>query len=344
VAILHSYRERTNAYIHKEQCRIVIPYRIEGERQSKLEIFVEKDGVEKEIGNEIKMKVTKDKVMIDVINPQREMSGLYKVTMKNGVGTAEVSVPVEVMDHPSSPRDVTITNIFKDNVTVNWKPPCDDGGTPIKRYVIDVLDFSTNNMWTPVTMSETGQDNKAIVLNLIPGHRYCFRVSCANRVGVSDPTDMKETEIFTKDPWDVPSSCGSAEVIDWTPSFADITWTAPEKDGGAEITSYIIEYKETNMRNWLEGVEIPVEEVDVWEDGLRGRCENLEEEYEYRFRVVAVNKGGKSQPGLPSSPIIAIHRQISPYIKSGGLTDINVKEGQAIRFDIWFGGEHFGRK
>ena len=120
VAILHSYRPRTNAYIHKEQCRLEIPYKIEGERQSTLEIFVEKDGEEVELGEKVLMKVTSDKVFIDVINPQREMSGLYRVTMKNAQGMAEVEVPVQVIDHPTPPVNVTVSEVFKNRVTVQW--------------------------------------------------------------------------------------------------------------------------------------------------------------------------------------------------------------------------------
>ena len=50
----------------------------------------------------------------------------------------------------------------------------------------------------------------------------------------------------------------------------------------------------------------------------RGRCENLEEEYEYRFRVLAVNRGGRGDPGLSSEPIIAMHKNIPPTLKVRG--------------------------
>ena len=50
-------------------------------------------------------------------------------------------------------------------------------------------------------------------------------------------------------------------------------------------------------------------------DQYRGRCENLSEEYQYRFRVIAVNKAGKSQPGPSSDNVVAMHKNISPFIK-----------------------------
>ncbi len=48
---------------------------------------------------------------------------------------------------------------------------------------------------------------------------------------------------------------------------------------------------------------------------IRGRCENLVEEYEYMFRVLAVNKGGRGHPGPQSQSVIAMYKNIPPSIK-----------------------------
>ena len=114
---------------------------------------------------------------------------------------------------------------------------------------------------------------------------------------------------------DVPNCCGKAQIIDWTPTFVDLTWMGPKYDGGSAITSFIIEMKESSMRHWRENVQIQIEDVDVEGNKYRGRCENLEEEFEYRFRIIAVNKAGKSEPGNASDPVIAMHKNVSPYIK-----------------------------
>ena len=42
---------------------------------------------------------------------------------------------------------------------------------------------------------------------------------------------------------DAPGECGRCSVIDWMPTFADLTWTEPGTDGGAPIMSYIIQLK-----------------------------------------------------------------------------------------------------
>merc|ERR1712025_1488941 len=68
-------------------------------------------------------------------------------------------------------------------------------------------------------------------------------------------------------------------------------------------------------------------------------CEGLQEEYEYKFRVCAVNRAGKGEPGPASDSIIAMHKNIPPFIKGDGLSDIKVRVGRPIRFDVWVGGE-----
>merc|ERR1712050_391974 len=97
VAILHSYSDRMNSYIQKEACRLVIPYKIEGTRISDLDILVEKEGQEVQIGNDIQMKVRNDRVVIDIVNPQRTNSGIYKVIISNDQGSCEIDVPVKVL-------------------------------------------------------------------------------------------------------------------------------------------------------------------------------------------------------------------------------------------------------
>lgn len=87
-------------------------------------------------------------------------------------------------------------------------------------------------------------------------------------------------------------------------------------------------------------ITIALKDLEVTEDGrLRGRCENLQEEYQYRFRIVAVNQAGKSLPGTSSDTIVAMHKNIPPFIKGDSISDLNLKDGKHVLFDIWVGGE-----
>lgn len=67
--------------VAKMQCNMTVPYKVEGEKQSDLEIIVEKDGKQLKIGKDIQLTVHGDRLQLDVINPKREKSGTYKVIL-----------------------------------------------------------------------------------------------------------------------------------------------------------------------------------------------------------------------------------------------------------------------
>lgn len=199
VAILHQFSERMNSYIQKEACKIIVPYKIVGTAISTLDILVEKDGKEIEMGGDIAMRVRTDRITIEIGNPVRASSGNYKVTLSNDQGSSVASVPVEVLDIPLPPRVVTVSDIRKDSVVVTWKRPTDDGGTPIKHYIVEIIDFSTNNMWASMGMTEDGDTTSLEILHLVEDHRYSFRVTAANKIGQSEPGDLRTmAEVVTR--------------------------------------------------------------------------------------------------------------------------------------------------
>jgi len=325
----------------KKACAMTIPYKVEGEKQSDLEIIVEgPDGKVLKMGKDANLTVHGDRVQLDLINPTREKSGKYKVIMKNAQGSCEQFIDVNIMDKPTPPQTCKVTNVFQDNCVVNWTPPKDDGGTPLRKYVVEALDTTNGNAtWSPVASTDDAGPKKIKVENLTPGHKYRFRVRAVNKIGESEPCEMLGDDILMKDPWDEPDPCGKPNIVDWSPNHADLTWDPPESDGGAPITHYIIEQKEKNMGQWVEGKVLTLKEVEALGNKIKGKIDGLVEGCEYQFRVKAVNKGGPSKPGPPSDSMIAKHRFIPPHLLGDGIYDITLKKGRPIRYDLWFGGE-----
>ena len=202
-----------------------------------------KDGKELKLGQHVNVQVAGDSINLSVINPRREKSGVYTVIVKNAQGQSERDIMVNIMDKPSPPESCKVSDVFYDNCIVHWTPPKDDGGTEIKKYIVEALDVSSGmEQWSEVAETQSGGERKIKVENLTHRHRYRFRVRAANKLGKSDPTEMLGDDIWIKDPWDEPSPPGKPNIEDWGPDRCDLSWIPPETDGGAEITHYDIEF------------------------------------------------------------------------------------------------------
>ncbi|CAB4056973.1 unnamed protein product [Lepeophtheirus salmonis] len=242
-------------------------------KQSELEIFVENDGKILKIRKDVQLTVHGDSIQLDVINPKREKWGTYKVIMKNAQGSDETLINVNIMDAPTPPINVYVDTVFQDNMTVHWGPPKDNGGTDVKKYIIEALDTTSGNShWTTVGQTATGSERAYKVDHLTPIHKYRFRVCAANKIGQSNPTEMSGDAILTKDPWDEPDPC--------------------DNDGVAPITHYVIEYKEKNMTDWAEGKSLTVAEVESMGNLVKGKQDGLIEGCEFQFRFLLLKGDG----------------------------------------------------
>ena len=87
------------------------------------------------------------------------------------------------------------------------------------------------------------------------------------------------------------------------PTFTDVLdtsiflhWTAPEEDGGAEITNYVIHCRPENEAEWKPATS---EKVPKTEHNLT----KLKTNVVYEFKVAAVNKVGTGPFSDPSAPV-----------------------------------------
>ena len=74
-----------------------------------------------------------------------------------------------------------------------------------------------------------------------------------------------------------------------TPTSIDLKWLPPLDDGGAPIQGYEIEQRDEFSTKWSKVTPHPITSLDYI-------VENLKPESETAFRVIAINKAGKSKP------------------------------------------------
>lgn len=100
----------------------------------------------------------------------------------------------DVPGRPGEPLDVV--DVYADRCSLLWDRPKDDGGSPIKNYVVEMKDSEKDDFEGVCTTEDLEVD----VTGLKEGHRYQFRVKAVNDQGVSEPL-VADGEIIAKDPW-----------------------------------------------------------------------------------------------------------------------------------------------
>lgn len=121
-----------------------------------------------------------------ITNGQRKNTKKYKVVATNDHGKDEEFVEVVFLGRPSAPiGPLEVYGITQDSCKLNWRAPEDDGGMPIRKFIIEKMDLATKK-WVPV--GETpGDVTSCPVKGLEEGHEYLFRVKAVNDEGESEP-------------------------------------------------------------------------------------------------------------------------------------------------------------
>uniref|UniRef100_H2YFD6 Titin n=1 Tax=Ciona savignyi TaxID=51511 RepID=H2YFD6_CIOSA len=88
-----------------------------------------------------------------------------------------------------------------------------------------------------------------------------------------------------------------------TAEKCNLSWERPEEDGGANVTHYVVEKRETSRVSWIAVHEM-LEQTSC-------TVPNLIVNNEYIFRISAVNKYGQGQ-ALESEPLVAKNQFVTP--------------------------------
>lgn len=261
-----------------------------------------RDNIPLTSGDRIKVENVDYHTDFTITSAKRADSGLYTLRVENRNGFDTETVELVVQAKPSKPKGpLVVDDVTATSCKLKWEKPEDDGGMPIKEYVVEKMDTATGK-WVRVGRMAGDKDPPAYNVNgLQPGSEYMFRVCAVNDEGESEPlTTLSGT--VAKDPYEQPGKPGVPEVTDYDNQSVTLQWAAPNNDGGATIEKYIIEKKEKNKTDWVKAVEVPGSK-------LEGVVPDLQEYGEYQFRIIAINKAGPSEPSEPSQMQIVKHKK-----------------------------------
>ena len=104
-----------------------------------------------------------------------------------------------VLEKPSKPRGpVKITDIQKTAMTLNWKHPEDDGGSPLIGYLLEFKEIN-RQYWSKIEQVPASITSYT-VQNLRQGAEYEYRISAVNKIGQSESL-LSEGACMAKSPF-----------------------------------------------------------------------------------------------------------------------------------------------
>ena len=287
-----------------QQCCLDIP--VEGAPSPDITWILENG---EELRNDDNVKVSKAPNLTKLlfVKAKRANCGKYTIKAKNNYGEDSLQFVLQVQGKPASPGGpLVVSDVTRRTCLVSWSPSQDDGGHPIETYEVEKFDLNTEQ-WLPAGKTK---GTSLEVKSLAEGKSYKFLVRAVNKEGDS-PDLVTEEVVVAKNPFDPPDAPDRPEVCDFGPDFVDLRWNTPERDGGAEITSYRIEVRNRDRRGWNVAGNSTESDAVV--------NENIEVGNEYEFRIVAVNKAGESEPSKTSQSVLAKSRFVKPKISREGL-------------------------
>ena len=174
-----------------------------------------------------------------------------------------------------------VTEVSKDAIVLAWKQPENNGCSHITNYVVEKKECG-RKAWQQVT------DNCGRTTWRVPcmaGGQYVFRVMAENDQGVGVPAETPNAIVATE----VPQPVEAVMLKDVTKDSISIRWGRPLCDGGTKISSYIIETRDKDKKQWIKRLERDSRDTTAT---IKGLTENIQ----VSLRVIAVNHAGKSAP------------------------------------------------
>ena len=207
----------------------------------------------------------------------------FTVTASNAVYTSASSVASSPAVTPITTADAptigTATTLGDSEISVAFTPPSNGGGSPITSYTVTS---------SPGGYTATGPASPIVVSGLNGGTGYTFTVTATNAAGTSDASGSSNQATTDTRISDAPS-IGTA-----TAGFeqATITFSAPQHDGGAAITTYVATSSPGGIRGTVSGPGSGEITVTGLTNGV-----------DYTFTVTAVNENGTSAPSSASNSV-----------------------------------------
>ncbi|MCI4375310.1 hypothetical protein PGIGA_G00107990 [Pangasianodon gigas] len=243
---------------------------------------------------------------------QRKDTGEIKFKLKNEFGTTEAFSKLIVLDKPTNPLGpAEVIEASSSCVEFKWRPPKDDGGSPVIHYNLERQQIGRNtwkkigNISPEAHYKDTDVDH---------GRRYCYRIRAITAEGTSDVFETDDIQAGTKA---YPGPPSTPKVVSAFKDCINLSWAPPTKTGGTNIVGYNLEKRKKGSNLWNQ-VNPLQEPIKAKQYGVKDVVEGIE----YEFRVIAINFSGAGEPSSPSDFVIARDPKKPP----GKVIDLKVSD------------------
>ncbi|XP_067314698.1 immunoglobulin-like and fibronectin type III domain-containing protein 1 [Pseudorasbora parva] len=275
-------------------------------------------------GGSVKMVKESSHSRLQMKDCLRSDTGQIKIQLKNPFGTIEALSRLIVLDKPGPPRGPLEVNESTSSVLeLKWNPPKDDGGSAVTNYIIERQQVGQNTWKKVGDISANYLTFKDRSVSL--GKRYIYRIYAENLEGISE---AMESEKIMAGSLMLPGPPAPPKVVSAFKNCINLTWTPPEKDGGAKIMGYQLEKRKKDTNQWvtLNPVNEPIQ-------ALKYAVKDVSEGSEYEFRVTAINMSGAGEPSAPSLMVCAKNPNMKPHFKDPEDFMV-VRSGYSMRIKI----------
>ena len=228
-----------------------------------------------------------------------------------------------------------VEGVLRDSMTVRWDPPSDNGGAAVNGYILEKR-TRIQRKWTRV-IHELIPNEEYRVRGLNEGTEYLYRVAAVNAAGTAE-FSQPSIGAIARPPIHPPSEPRNVAVHDKTDSTVNLRWNSPEADGGSKVRGYFIEKHYEGTRTVPEDPEKEPEELweKVYGHEVRSHdvtVKDLDRSKKIKFRVLAVNEAGQSEPAALEDYVVVEEIKIEPEIKLDSLLKdgLTVKNGKQMR-------------
>ncbi|KAJ8395360.1 hypothetical protein AAFF_G00033450 [Aldrovandia affinis] len=187
---------------------------------------------------------------------QRKDTGEVKIKIKNEFGTIEATSKLIVLDRPTPPLGpVEVIEGSANCIEFKWRPPKDDGGSPVTNYNLERQQVGRNS-WKKIG-DIPGDPQSYRDTDVDHGRRYCYRIRAVTAEGISEMLESEDIKAGTKA---YPGPPAPPKVVSAFKDCINLSWTAPTNTGGTNIVGYNLEKRKKGSNIWsaVNPVEEPI--------------------------------------------------------------------------------------